>query len=58
MIEEDFVYLESKGLFGIGNYDKLIDILDYVDKRVVIYVKEVRKEIKRRLMYLKVGKSR
>lgn len=58
MIEEDFVYLESKGLFGIGNYDKLIDILDYVDKRVVIYVEEVRKEIKRRLMYLKVGKSR
>lgn len=58
LIEEDLAYLESQGLLGIGNYDKLIDILDYVDKRAVTYVKEARKEIKRRSMHSKAGKSR
>lgn len=58
LIEEDLAYLESKGLLGIGNYDKLIDILDYVDKRAVTYVEEARKEIKRRSMHSKAGKSR
>lgn len=29
LIEDDFAYLESKGLLGIGNYDTLIDIFRY-----------------------------
>lgn len=45
MIEDDFFYLEIKGLFEIGNYDIFIDVLDNVDKEVVKYVKGVMKEI-------------
>lgn len=47
-IEDDISYLEINGLLEIGNYDKLIEVLDNVDKRAVEYVKEAMKEIQKR----------
>lgn len=47
-IEDDFSYLEIKGLLEIGNYDTLIDVLDNVDKEAVKHVKGAMKEIQKR----------
>lgn len=47
-IEDDFSYLEQKGLLEIGKYDTLIDVLDDVDNEAVKHVKGAMKEIQKR----------